>query len=194
MSNNEGLATYGRPADEKYLSIAPAGTAVPTSATAALAAAFQTVKVSADGTTDEYSLGKGDPLKDWAGKSQIDAPSDPSETVEVPILSNTEAAFKIVYGSGNVTADSDGMPTAWSFDGTTDEWVIVRDELWNAADGKPTDLVRTVYPRAVPYEIAAVGHTRTDGLVYDTTFQCLTDSNGKYSYGYRAHAADADES
>jgi len=191
-AKNAGLATYGRPADTEYFSVALASdvTSIPTSATDELEECFEWVKISSDGLTEKPDLGKGDPLKDWTGKSQIDSPSNPSAQLTAPILSQTRAGLQLFYGADNVEADeTTGKPTSWGFDGSTDEYVIVTDELWNDENGKPADLVRTVYPRAVPQELGDVSHTREDGIVREVTFDLLAGEDGRYYNSYRASSA-----
>lgn len=164
---NTGLATYGRPADEKYFSVAPAGTELPTASDGALAAAYVSVRVSEDGITPAPDFGKDNPVKDWAGEDVLAAPASPSVTLEVPMIDNNEMVHKILYGAANVnTAGS-------TFKGDTDEWVVVVTELHNDADGNPESIVRTVYPRCVPQEWDEGAHTRTELIVHTVTFQCL---------------------
>lgn len=164
---NTGLATYGRPADEKYFSVAPAGTELPTTSAAALAAAYVSVRVSEDGITPAPDYGKDDPIKDWAGEDVLAAPASPAATLEVPMIDNSDTVHKILYGAANVDA------TGATFNGDTDEWVVVVTELHNDADGNPENIVRTVYPRCVPQEWDEGSHTRTELVVHTVTFQCL---------------------
>ena len=64
---NTGLATFGRPVDEAYFSVAlvSATPTIPTTSSATLTG-YETVRVSSDGITPAVDLGKGDPVKDWA--------------------------------------------------------------------------------------------------------------------------------
>ena len=70
--NNTGLATFGRPADEAYFSVALASSSptIPTTSNATLTG-YSTVRVSEDGITPAVDLGKGDPVKDWAKKDVL---------------------------------------------------------------------------------------------------------------------------
>ena len=172
MAQNTGLATYGRPLDETYFHVAAASgdPTIPTTSDAALSG-YESVRVSDGGITPAVELGKSDPAKDWSGADVLSAPANPSATLAVPIIDNSVAAKKLKYGASKVQAD--GTAT---FDGTTDTWVVVVDELHNDANGEPTQIVRTVYPSCVPQQIALGTHTK-DALVVDTvTFQCLYDT------------------
>ena len=169
---NTGLATFGRPVDEAYFSVALVSESptIPTTSNATLTG-YSTVRVGSDGVTPAADLGKGDPVKDWANKDVLPSPANPSATLAVPIIDNSVAAKKLKYGASNV--DSNGGAV---FDGTTDAWVVIVDELHNDANGDPKSLVRTIYPNCVPQELALGTHTRGDLIIDTVTFQCLYDS------------------
>lgn len=170
--NNTGLATFGRPADEAYFSVALASSSptIPTTSNATLTG-YSTVRVSEDGITPSVDLGKEDPVKDWAKKDILSSPSSPSATLAVPIIDNSVAAKKLKYGAAKVDANGGAV-----FDGTTDAWVIIVDELHNGSDGEPTQLVRYVYPNCVPQEIELGTHTKGELIVDTVTFQALYDA------------------
>ncbi len=171
-NSNAGLATFGRPADESYFSVAlvSSNPTIPTTSNATLTG-YSTVRVSEAGISPAVDLGKADPAKDWAGVDVLSAPSNPSATLAVPIIDNSQAAQKLKYGSANATANGGA-----TFDGTTDAWVVVITELHNNADGEPAAIVRTVYPNCVPQELELGTHSK-DSLIIDTvTFQALSDS------------------
>ena len=170
--NNTGLATFGRPVDEAYFSVALASTSptIPTTSNATLTG-YDTVRVSEDGITPAVDLGKGDPVKDWAKKDVLPSPSNPSATLAVPIIDNSLAAKKLKYGAGKVDANGTAV-----FDGSTDAWVVIVDELHNDANGDPKSLVRTVYPNCVPQEIELGTHTRDELIIDTVTFQALYDA------------------
>ena len=170
--NNTGLATFGRPADEAYFSVALASSSptIPTTSNATLTG-YSTVRVSEDGITPSVDLGKEDPVKDWARKDILSSPSSPSATLAVPIIDNSVAAKKLKYGAAQVSTNGAAV-----FDGTTDAWVIVVDELHNGSNGEPTQLVRYVYPNCVPQEIELGTHSAGELIIDTVTFQCLYDS------------------
>ena len=170
--NNAGLATFGRPADEAYFSVALASSSptIPTTSNATLTG-YSTVRVSVDGVTPSVDLGKEDPVKDWAKKDILPSPSSPSASLAVPIIDNSVAAKKLKYGASKVDANGGAV-----FDGTTDAWVVIVDELHNGSDGEPTQLVRYVYPNCVPQEIELGTHTKGELIIDTVTFQALYDS------------------
>ena len=170
--NNTGLATFGRPADEAYFSVALASSSptIPTTSNATLTG-YSTVRVSEDGITPSVDLGKEDPVKDWAKKDILSSPSSPSATLAVPIIDNSVAAKKLKYGAAKVDANGGAV-----FDGTTDAWVVIVDELHNGSDGEPTQLVRYVYPNCVPQEIELGTHSKGELIIDTVTFRALYDS------------------
>ena len=171
-ASNTGLASFGRPNDETYFSVALVSSSptIPTTSDATLTG-YETVRVSEDGITPAVSLGKADPAKDWAGKDVLASPATPSATLAVPIIDNSVAADKLRYGASKV--DSSGNAV---FDGSTDSWVVIIDELHNDANGDPKSLVRYVYPNCVPQEIAFGTHSKGNLIVDTVTFQALYDS------------------
>ena len=172
IASNMGLASFGRPNDETYFSVALVSSdpTIPTTSDEALDG-YETVRVSEDGITPAVNLGKADPAKDWAGKDVLSAPGSPSATLAVPIIDNSVAADKLRYGAEKVDVDGNAV-----FDGTTDSWVVIVDELHNDENGDPKDLVRYVYPNCVPQEIAFGTHAKGNLIIDTVTFQALYDS------------------
>ena len=170
-ASNTGLASFGRPNDETYFSVAlvSANPTIPTTSDAALTG-YETVRVSEEGITPAVNLGKADPAKDWAGKDVLSAPASPSATLAVPIIDNSVAADKLRYGASKVDANGNAV-----FDGTTDAWVVIIDELHNDQYGDPTSLVRYVYPNCVPQDITFGTHSKGSLIIDTVTFQALHD-------------------
>lgn len=171
-NSNTGLATFGRPADAAYFSVALASSSptIPTTSDATLTG-YDTVRVSEAGITPAVDLGKENPVKDWGRKDVLATPSSPSATLTVPIIDHSVAAKKLKYGASKVDASGNAV-----FDGTTDTWVIIVDELHNDANGDPLSLVRTVYPNCVPQSIELGTHTAGDLIIDTVTFQALYDA------------------
>ena len=192
MKANDNLITFGAPAgDEEYVMVAPGGTTPPTSASEELSDEFlDTGLVSEDGITRKIDLGKEDPKRDWAKKPRLSPPGSPSEQVTVPFLSQNAVVNRIKYGTDNVTVAEDGSTMSAGFDGTTDEWVVVVNEVFNDEDGNPKRLHRIVYPRAVPKELGDEQHVADDFVVIEVTFDLLTDDSGKMSHEYWASATE----
>ena len=171
-ASNTGLATFGRPKDETYFSVAlvSSNPTIPTTSNASLSG-YETVRVSEDGITPAVDLGKSDPAKDWAGKDVLSAPGSPSASLSVPIIDNSKAADKLRYGAEKVDASGNAV-----FDGTTDAWVVIIDELHNDQNGDPKSLVRYVYPNCVPQNITFGTHSKGSLIIDTVEFQALYDS------------------
>ena len=170
-ASNTGLATFGRPNDETYFSVAlvSSNPTIPTTSNATLTG-YETVRVSEDGITPAVDLGKADPAKDWAGKDVLASSATPSATLAVPIIDNSAAADKLRYGAAKVDANGNAV-----FDGTTDAWVVIIDELHNDQYGDPKDMVRYVYPNCVPQDITFGTHSKGSLIIDTVTFQALYD-------------------
>lgn len=171
-NSNTGLATFGRPIGESYFSVAlaSANPSIPTTSDATLTG-YDTVRVSEAGITPAVDLGKENPVKDWGRRDVLAAPSNPSATLSVPIIDHSVAAKKLKYGASKVDASGNAV-----FDGTTDTWIIIVDELHNDANGDPLSLVRYVYPNCVPQSIELGTHTFGDLIIDTVVFQALYDA------------------
>lgn len=171
-ATNTGLASFGRPNDETYFSVALASSnpAIPTTSDATLTG-YETVRVSEDGITPAVDLGKADPAKDWAGRDVLASPATPSATLSVPIIDNSVAADKLRYGASNVDASGNAV-----FNGATDSWVVIVDELHNDENGDPVSLVRYVYPNCVPQNITFGTHSKGSLIIDTVEFQALYSS------------------
>jgi hypothetical protein len=108
-------------------------------------------------------------------------------------MSQTAEALGIVYGGANLTGSGDAA-ISYKFDGTTDAFCIVIDELWNDKYGMPTRAHRLVYPSVKLKEIADIDHTKSGAIIYDVTFEATVDTAGKYFYGYIAAASASNTS
>ncbi len=168
-ATNTGLASFGRPNDETYFSVALASSSptIPTTSDATLSG-YETVRVSEDGITPAVDLGKSDPAKDWAGRDVLASTATPSASLSVPIIDNSVAADKLRYGASNVDASGNAV-----FNGATDSWVVIVDELHNDENGDPVSLVRYVYPNCVPQNITFGTHSKGSLIIDTVEFQAL---------------------
>ena len=170
---NTGLATFGNPNGETYFSVAlvSSNPTIPTTSDETLTG-YETVRVAEDGITPAITLGKADPAKDWAGKDVLASSSTPSATLAVPIIDNSVAADKLRFGASQVDEHGNAV-----FNGTTDAWVVVVDELHNDEYGDPKYLVRYLYPNCVPQDITFGTHSKGSLIVDTVTFQTLYDES-----------------
>ena len=82
---------------------APAGTALPTDATAALPDTWKEVgDVTQDGITFSKDMSTEN-LRNWANKIKRVFVTEHTETVQAPVMSTTEESLKAVLGEDNVT-------------------------------------------------------------------------------------------
>ena len=100
---NLGIGNYAESGTTGMFYHAPAGTALPTYPSEALAAAWKEVgAISEDGITLNTNR-TFDQLKNWAKKIARLLPSEESGTVGAPVLDTTEESFKTIFGEENVT-------------------------------------------------------------------------------------------
>lgn len=120
---------------------APAGTALPTDPTAALANTWVHVgDVSDAGIT--LALNKtATNLKNWANKIKRVIMTDHSETIQSPIMDTVEEALKTVVGAANVTTAS-GVVTVNLSDG---ELPPEEAFLWVMKDGDDMMMIGCSY-------------------------------------------------
>lgn len=169
----------GKPAVGGALSVAPAGTTLPTDATTALAGAFTNLGyISSDGVTKTITR-ETEEIKAWGG-----------DTVHTPLTSFGEAfqlklieylnpdVRKVAYGDDNVTGTlANGITTTIKAVDLVEK-VYALDMIVNGA------IERIVIPRG---KVTAVGDTvyvDNDVAGYDITITALPDSTGNYSYEY----------
>lgn len=93
---------------------APAGTALPTTADAALSSAWVEVgDVSQDGITFSKDMSTEN-LKNWANVIKRVLMTEHTETVQAPIISTTEESLKTVLGEDNVSVSGNTITASLS--------------------------------------------------------------------------------
>lgn len=100
---NLGIGNYAESGITGMFYHAPAGTALPTSPSETLAAAWVEVgAVSEDGISfnSNWSFDK---LKDWSKRIRRTLPGDETGTISAPVIETTEESFKTIFGANNVT-------------------------------------------------------------------------------------------
>ena len=100
---NLGVGNYAESGVTGMFYHAAAGTSLPTYPGDSLGASWTEVgAISADGITfnSNWSFEK---LKNWANQIERMLPGDESGSVSAPIIDTTEASFKTIFGTSNVT-------------------------------------------------------------------------------------------
>lgn len=174
--------TVGKPNRTGAIYWAPLGTTLPTSASAALNAAFDCLGyVSEDGVTNNNSP-ESDTVKAWGGDTVLVLQTDRPDTFQLSLLeAMNDDVLTAIYGSGNVTVDGSGNITVKA---TADEitagcWVI--DIVLKGNRAK-----RIVIPEGKISEIGDIVYKDDEAVAYPLTIMNVPDSNGVYHYEYIA--------
>lgn len=185
MSNSAANVSAGKPKVAGAIFSAPAGTALPTTAAAALNNAFVGLGyVSEDGVTHTKDITSGQ-VRAWGGDVVLNYEEGETETYQLTLLESMNiAVLKEIYGQDNVTgtALSSGI-TVQSKPGSrvARAWVI--DEIM-----KGNVLRRTVIPRGTITAIGEIVHRDNDAIGYQITISAEADDAGFQHYEYMQNA------
>lgn len=165
------------------VSVAPAGTTLPTNATTALANAFTSLgHISEDGVTKSISRDSSD-IVNMDGAPVYNVQTGITGTVQFGLLEGLNPeAMKMVYGGGNVTGTlSNGITANFTADEPA-EMVVVIDTILRG-----NVLQRTVIPRAKVTDTGDIVYKNDEALIYDITMTAALSDAGKLWIEYTAN-------
>lgn len=178
MGNNVSAA---KPPVGGSISVAPAGTTLPTDATTALANTFTKLGyVTEDGLTNSNTLNTDD-IKAWGGDTVLTLYQGREDEFKYTLLEALNVdVLKQTYGAENVTGSlSTGITVAVKSNIQLPEQVVVADMVLK--DGA---LKRIVIPRAIVSDVGDITYSDSDAIGYETTLKCLPDASGNTHYEY----------
>lgn len=168
---------------------APKGTALPTSPSEALNAAFKSLGyVSEDGLTNENSP-DSDKEKAWGGDVVLNFMNERPDTFKFKLIEATNPeVLKAVYGDSNVTGNmtngitvhvtsEDPQEYAWIFDMTL----------------KDGGVKRIVVPQAKMTELGEIAYVDNKSVGYEITISATPDADGNYHHEYIGPAVAAQQ-
>jgi hypothetical protein len=179
MSNKDNV-TVGKPAIAGAISIAPEGTDLPTSASAALDQAFSRLGyVSEDGLVQSTDMSSTD-INAWGGDKVLTVIESIAETYQYTLIEGLNIdVLKHAYGEDNVSASSGSLTIMHRTAGRAEPHVIVVDMLVTGSRKR-----RIVIPLGVLSDVSDVTNTDTEPISYGLTISALTDGSGVTSYEY----------
>ena len=172
--------SVGKPKVGGAIHWAPIGSTLPTSATAALDAAFVELGyVSEDGLTNNNSP-ESDTVKAWGGDTVLNLQTDRPDTFALTLLEslNTDV-LKTIYGSSNVIVDGSGNITVKATAGEMPSGAWVFDMILKGGRAK-----RIVVPNGTISELGEIVYKDDEAVGYNVTITDVPDTNGVYHYEY----------
>ena len=107
--NDASNVSFGKPKATGAVFVAPAGTTLPTNATASLDAAFKGLGyVSEDGLVNSVESDTEN-VNAWGGDLVLVGQTSFMETFMVNLIETNAEALKVYYGEDNVTVDGDNI-------------------------------------------------------------------------------------
>lgn len=162
------------------MSVAPAGTTVPTNAVAELAEAFKNLGYTAEDGLVNSGLYNPTWIKAWGGDDVLPMDDDNGRTYKIKLIEVTNVdVLKFVFGDENVSGTFEsGIDIKVNGDGRT-EHAIVFDMILR--DGA---LKRIVIPKGVIRSIGDITYQGNNAIAFEVTVKANKDSSGNDAYEY----------
>lgn len=177
---NTANVTTGKPKVAGAVYRAPSGTALPTDASTALAAAYLDMGyISEDGVTNNNSA-DSENVKAWGGAVVLTTPGEKADEWTMTFIESlNQNVLKAVYGESNVTVASDGKITVTANSDSPEEAVYVVDMIL-----KGGALKRVVIPNGSLSALGEIVYKDDEPVGYEVTLSALPDTSGNTHYEY----------
>lgn len=159
---------------------APVGTSLPTDVTTALNGSFVEMGyISEDGVTNSNSP-SSNKIKAWGGDVVLIIQEGKEDTFKYKLIECTNLeAIKSVYGADNVTGALATGITIKANSKQQSPYSYVIDMVMNNNAAR-----RIVIPNGAVSAVGDIVYKDSDVIGYETTLDCLPDSNGNTHYEY----------
>lgn len=179
-NNNSQNVSVGKPKIGGAIYRAPLGTTLPTTASAALDAAFDCLGYASDAGLVNNNSSESEDIKAWGGDTVLSVQTSKTDTFNFTLLESLNPdVLKTVYGNDNVTGDIDTgiRVVANSEEQEECSWVI--DMILRGGV-----LKRIVLPDAKVTNVDEISYVDNEAIGYNTTLSCLPDSTADQATHY----------
>ena len=184
MPNVVSNVVAGKPLSTGGIYVAPLATALPTSVSTALNAAFKsTGYIGEDGVTENNGR-TNEKIRAWGGDVVKVSQTEHTLTYQFSFIESLNAeVLKSVYGSSNVTttAKTASVGTLQTVK-VTSEVLIHQEWVFEVKDGLAK--VRIVVPDGQITEIGETTYSDASVIAYQVTVECFADATGVKAYKY----------
>ena len=173
--------TAGKPNTSGAVFTAPAGTALPTSASATLNSAFKDMGfVSEDGVTKSTSISTTT-IKEWGGSPVLVTQDEKVVSVKLKLIEyKHKDVHSFVHGSNNVTESSGAITVKINAEDPGEQAIVIDMTLRGNID------YRMVIPRGKITSIGDTVYKSNEAIVYDIEITTMLDDAGYAVYEYQA--------
>jgi len=185
--NDSSKVSFGKPKSTGAVYVAPYGTVLPTTATAALNAAFKGLGyVSEDGLVNSVETDTEN-VNAWGGDLVLVGQTTFSETFMVNLIETSSEALKVYYGEDNVTVDGTGSITIVQNNEQLPAVSVVFELVLTGGRIK-----RIVVPNAqIADRSGEITYVDGEAISYPALFTAYPDADGNTHTEYIAVAASS---
>lgn len=179
-NNNAQNVSVGKPKIGGAIYRAPLGTALPTTANAALDAAFACLGYASDAGLVNNNSAESEDIKAWGGDTVLSVQTSKTDTFNFTLLESLNPdVLKTVYGNDNVTGDIDTGIKVVANSEEQEECAWVIDMVLRGGV-----LKRIVLPDAKVTNVDEISYVDNEAIGYNTTLSCLPDSTADQATHY----------
>ena len=180
MAQTVSYVSAGKPKLGGAVSVAPAGSALPTDASTALDAAFKGLGYCGEDGLVNSNYQSITDIKAWGGEKVLGIQEEKSYTFTFKLIEvlNVEV-LKAVYGASNVTGTlTTGITVKANADDPDEQSWVFDMQMRDGA------LKRIVVPFGMITELGDISYTDSDAVGYEITLTAYPDNTGQTHYEY----------